>query len=164
MITKRRQRDLLVDATGPRWVVSDRGITWVTDRFVLARADLFKSPPAPKLLSATEPRQLSVSKIRQMLATCRDTDVRRDVTRTNIRVPYEGRIYAAGGVWFSANERVMESLWSSGLDPRFSIRRRHVTWWGVVRGKETLFALLMTKHLGGNGSTTFADLSEVKAS
>jgi hypothetical protein len=164
MITKQRRRDLLVDPSGPRWVVTDRGITWVTDRFVLARADLFKSPPAPKLPTWAEPRHLSVSKVRQMLATGRDTEVRRDVARTNVRVPYEGRIYAAGGVWFAANERVMESLWSAGLDPRFNPRHRTVTWWGVVRGKETLFALLMAKHLGGSGSTPFADLTEVKPS
>lgn len=160
MITQKRQRDILVDPTGPRWVVTDRGITWVTDRFVLARADLFKSCPVPKMTPGVEPQQLSVTKIRKMLAICRDADVRRDVTRTNVRVPYEGRIYAAGGVWFSANERVMTSLWEAGLQPRFNVKRRHVTWWGTVRGKETLFALLMTKHLGGGGALTYDDLSK----
>ena len=49
-----------------RWAVTDRRIDWVTDRFVLARRDLFSRDPAPRLTLKTTTVRRVLDSARQL--------------------------------------------------------------------------------------------------
>ena len=155
------QRDLLVDPKGPRWVVEDKGITWVTDRVIILRADLFAKTPAPLAIQDDTVPVLSKTKVRKILAEARGTGPMPHPTNIKgVKGGWnpEARIYEARGVLIGLNERVAKTLRSAGLQPRYIFPGK-VAWYGTVRGKPALYAMQMAVGFYG---VRFDDLAEVQ--
>jgi len=135
---------LLGNDVASRYAGSDRGIDWVSDKFVLARADVFARPVAWR-------EALKSQTIRKVLTRAR-TDVAPTLALDTVhrlvndpesedRVALIGTSYT--GPYIGVNANLWEAWRRTGLSPAVSCGGRYLLWFGTVRGKRTLFAVVM---------------------
>lgn len=139
-MSKFAMRDLLIDPE-TRWVVSDKGSTWVTDRFVMVRGDLFRKVPGPKLHPRLD-RPLPVTAVRTILAAARGEG--KVLTSTTVAHSYNrsrSRLWRAGSALICLNETVTRTYYLAGLRPRYLPEKDIVAWYGVKRGRDVLMVV-----------------------
>lgn len=139
------QRDLLIDPE-TRFVVTDKGSTWITDRFVMVRGDLFKSIPKPKPLTNPDgkPFDLRVSKVRGILMQARGEGKQLESTEVGVMVgSTRSRVWRAGGALICLNEKVTRTYYRAGLRPRYRPEPGVIAWYGKKRGKDALMVVQM---------------------
>lgn len=156
---KQRRDALLIDTRDLMVVTDRRGRSWVTDRFTLVRADLFKSPPTKDSgLFADRKRDVDMhdrargeKKSRSLLRSIRCDDT--------VAVKHDRALSDAVGdtavAWFkighralyiSASAAVCAGYAAAHLQPRFHQETGAITWWAQVnRGRHSLMALCMPR-------------------
>lgn len=149
-----KQRDLLINP-GYVQTVHDRGINWITDRYVVVRADLFKKPPTLTDLSL----KVKVTRLRSVLTEARDTlhHGPARVTQHTLQ-PLGPRDDPTVGVAFGSfvvfvNERPWRGLLAAGARPVLTRKGGALSWYALIRGKQTLVAYLMPKYPPGEQVT-----------
>lgn len=152
--------DLLVDPDF-RIVVEDKGVTWVTDRFICVRADLFARPPK----QSDHAPHLKVTALRHILSKARGTG-KALRSQPVVYAPRWGsgaghaRVYAVGCALIALNERVSKTLLLADLQPRYIPETGMTAWYRTVRGRDALYAVMMPVHMGmGTTAESFADAS-----
>lgn len=133
--------DLLIEPDGVRFVVTDKGSTWVTDRFVMVRGDLFKRIPGDRLGGYDKP--LPVSAVRSILSRVRGPG--KALMSTEVEyvgpsgVPASG--WRAGAALLFLNQRVTRTYFDADLRPRYIASQDTVVWYGTKRGRDVLMVV-----------------------
>ena len=164
----KQRRDALLIAPENVIVVTDRrGRLWVSDRFTLARGDLFEQPPTKNsgvFLDVEDERaKRGVVKTRALLRSINWDD-------TTWLTRDDGLSSAVGddGVaWFkvgsrpiytSAHRRVSDGYRSAGLVPRLHIEQGFITWWRPTNSTQHALAAVLMPRLAmpapRNGATS----------
>lgn len=138
-------RDLLISRADV-WSCTDKGIVWLTDRYVLARADLFKNPPPASA-------DLRVRTLRKLLAEVRAAEQLPGVASAtdNVVEARDGKpvaLVSSRTLLAAFNLRAWTTWQTLGLHPVLNVKGQSV-WYGTVRGKRTLFGVINPVRLGG---------------
>lgn len=155
---KRGSRKLLIGK--PEWSVTDKGITWVTDRFVLARADALKSLPA-----SLDP--LPVKAIRGVLTDARQSPDLGRAFDTNIRIrrdrtlPLLAIVGKLGGPVAAVQESAWRAWCLTDTVPHINAKGQ-LLWYATVRGKRALFGVVMPVRLSGYDTTTYVPAGGIR--
>lgn len=144
-------RALFIDpAPEYRMSGTDRGIDWVTDRFVIARVEVFKRRP-------TCEGSLNPTTIRKILTAARaETQIASHVRSTvleripNGKGPFRVSVVGSSSVYCAVDPEVWLGWQRTELLPRMTASGK-LLWYSKVRGKEVLFGIVMPKRLATTG-------------
>lgn len=148
---KPQSRDLLID----RKMVfrrMDRGIDWLTDRYILARADVFKSAPS----ETDNPlyQGFSAKVLRGVLDGVRAIPIiegRVTLTDLEWEAP-NGKpvavVRCGHGFLVGINQSAWQTWAKTGLSPSLNAKAQ-LLWHGNVRGKRALFGVIQPVRVGG---------------
>lgn len=137
-------RALFIETKAPFFTATDKGIRWISDRYVLLRADLLKNPPKSEACHPLTVKTLRSARERLgklLSGTIYDTGERPGVLGKPTALLTNGRFCVAVnlGAW---------NAWSeTGLKPRLTSSGQ-VSWWADVQGREALFGIVMPIRLG----------------
>lgn len=143
-MTPKASRNLFISPKGCFRGCTDKGISWLSDGFVLARTDLLKNPPAIE-------RPLSVKALRGVLSEARTADrLRGSAKDTGKRVEgADGKdvvLVGTGLVVAGFNEAAWVTWESLGLEAELNVAGQAL-WFRTVRGKRALVGVLMPVRL-----------------
>jgi hypothetical protein len=156
MSLPKQRRDALLIAPADVIVVTDRrGRPWVSDRFTLVRADLFKQPPAANtgafLDADAEQARRGAVKTRALLRGIRFGDTEhaaQDRALTDAVGDNSVTWFKIGhrALYVTANRTVCDGYAVAKLAPRFHQKTGAITWWASTnRSQQALMALCMPK-------------------
>lgn len=150
---KQRRDALLIDASNIMRVTDRRGRLWLSDRFTLVRADLFKAPPKDHVgvFAGDVGVERGTPRARSYLREIRFAD-------TAPLSSHHAMTEAVGdtsvlwfqvgftGMWVTANERVSRGYAAASLTPRLHREKGVLTWWGRANTSQwALMAVCMPK-------------------
>jgi hypothetical protein len=152
---KQRRNALLIAPEDLIVVTERRGRLWVSDRFALVRADLFKQPPAANtgafLDADAERARRGAVKTRALLRGIRFGDTEhaaQDRALTDAVGDNSVTWFKIGSraIYVSANRAVCAGYATARLKPRFHHATGCLTWWSQVnRDQHSLMALCMPR-------------------
>lgn len=126
--------DLLIGPDQCRKIIYDRGIEWVTDRYVIARTDLWSRPMIPRnphfILFPSKLVRARLSEAR--VEAVKPFEIARDGDRTILRI---------GLGLHGVNTQAWDG-WNKIAFPRASRTSGWISWWQVRRGREVLVGVL----------------------
>lgn len=151
------RRLLTTDFVGRVRHVSDHGHQWITAGAVLARSDVFKSPPPPSAAGS----DITVTQLRRILTAARVNrgdiiDTGLTLTKRNLTGPATtkfgtpGQLVRAGDDVLYIDAEVWRTWSRTGLEPRAGETANGpdglcVSWWGVQRGTYVLLGVVMPR-------------------
>jgi len=148
-------RQLLIDPDPEiRFAATDRGVVWVSDRYVIARWEVFARPPSARsLLAAPVLRRVLHSacagKARRVAAA--DTGRRvddRGGPRALIGVKHRHLRGYVSSPYVAVNAGCWDAWAKTGLTPMVSGSGDQILWFGNVGGHARLFGVVMCASLG----------------
>jgi hypothetical protein len=128
--TAKKQSDLLIAPDQCRALITDRGIDWVTDRFVIARADLWTRPVNAKngdYITLT-PQQFRERLTGARTSATRPEEIARDGDVAILRIGW-----ALHGMNGAAWDGWNQIAWAKA-----SPSTGWISWWQLRRGREVL--------------------------
>lgn len=136
----KKHRDLLISPDTYRWAIEDRGIQWVTDRFALARVDLWNKPVGER---NPPPAKFSPTVLRTLLSQVRATPTVKPLWLGD--ADDDTSIIRIGTATYGVDSTSYRG-WSSIAYPRATNRASgNIGWWQQRRGREVLVGVLMCK-------------------